>query len=116
MLLALLRVKGRQGGVLPFRQALQIGFTTFVIANLLFFAFYYYLFTTDLSLLDIQVQQSKDFAETLPNGTQGKKELLNLTAEDIKVTLGGIITKFAYGALGGFLISALLAVLVKQEK
>jgi len=116
MLAVMLRIKSKQGGILPFRQALQAGFFSFLIANAIFFIFYYWLFTKDQSLIEIQYQQMKDFADTLPRDSWGYKQMEQTKLEDLKITFGDTAFRYARGAIGGFFISAFLAVLIKQEK
>ncbi|NNE29667.1 MAG: DUF4199 domain-containing protein, partial [Saprospiraceae bacterium] len=61
ILLVLLRVKNQQNGLLLFKQALRDGFIVFLIANLLFFIFYFWLFKQDPGLLDIQLEQFRAY-------------------------------------------------------
>ena len=113
--LVLLRIKSRQKGLLPFKQALREGFVVFLVANLLFFLFYFWLFNQDPGLLDLQLEQLKSYAETLEPGTPGLEEMRKMTTEDLKVGLGGTIFRYFRGAMGGFLIAGLMAFILKQE-
>lgn len=113
---AMLRIKSIQAGVLPFRQALQVGFFTFLIANAIFFLFYFWLFTKDQSLIAIQYEQMNDFAKTLPKDSWGREQMAQTKLEDLKITFGDTVFRYARGAIGGFFISAALAALIKQEK
>ena len=116
ILLVLLRIKSIEGGILPFRQAVQHGFITFLIANAIFFVFYYLLFTSDTSLIEIQYQQLKDYVDTLPKGDWGREQMEQTKLEDLKVTFTDTCLRYARGAIGGFFLSAALALLTRQER
>jgi len=114
MLMVLLRTKSLQRGILPYRQALQLGFVTFLIANVLFFAFYYLLFSSDPGLLDLQIKQVEEFAATLPDDSWGREQLEQTKSENIAITFQGTLFRYARGAIGGFFLAAFLALVTKQ--
>lgn len=116
MLGAALLEKRRGNGVLPFRKGLTITFLTFLLANFLFFIFYYWMFTSYAPELPaLQKEISAEFYEHSYSGAELRKKLRLLEESDFGVTLQTIFSGYAYGAIGGFFLSLLLALLVREE-
>ena len=104
-------------GILPFRQALQTAFLTFLIANLLYYLFYYFLFNTiDPHLAELQRQVYLEFYEQNFSGLELQKHLQGLEDKDFSVNAKVLLIGFGQGAIGGFLLSLLIALTVKQER
>lgn len=115
MLGATLLEKRQNQGVLSFRAALRSGFLTFLVANVIFFAFYYYMFAvynTDLPNLQKEIYQS--YYEQRFSANELRKHLQQLEESDFSVTLQSLPVGFAYGAIGGFFMALIIALLVKQ--
>lgn len=108
--------KNSHKGILPFRKAVQLGFVSFLIANLIFFAFYYWIFNSDPELVEIQLKMMQEFAESYPVGSEARTQLESVEITSSDITFGHCVNKYLRGALGGFLIAVLIALLVKQEK
>ncbi|MCB0608428.1 MAG: DUF4199 family protein [Lewinellaceae bacterium] len=79
-----------------FRSALQPAFLTFVVANALFYLFYYLLFGVfDPGLVDLQ-------RETMVSDPRFGQAFENY---DLKVTLGNTFFRYCYSLIGGFILS-----------
>lgn len=116
MLGATLLEKRRGKGVLPFRKALKTAFFTFMLANLLFFIFYYWMFTSYApELPSLQKEISAEFYRYNFSGSELRKKLSLLEESDFGVTLQTVFSGYAYGAIGGFILSLLLGLLVREE-
>lgn len=79
------------------RQNIQAGFTTFLAANLLFYLFYYLLFTKlDPQLVDLQKSLL----------LESSKEGQALADQDLSVTAKGTLFAFLRSLIGGFIMAA----------
>lgn len=116
MLGAALLEKRKNEGVLSLKLAVRSAFSTFLIANLIFFAFYYFMFARfDPQLTEIQRELTKEFYEGYYSGSELRKNLKLLEESDFTVTLSTVISGYVKGAIGGFLLSVLIAFLVREE-
>lgn len=88
-----------------FRQSLQGAFLVFVIANAIFYLFYYLLFSVfDPGLVDLQ----GELLEGNPLWEGGNTEL------DLSVTMGRVIFSFAYSLIGGFILALLVSAVARK--
>jgi hypothetical protein len=100
---------------LDFKQILKIAFGVFVVANLIYYAFDFYLFNLiDKSLGDIQKDLMLDYykagAKTVQEASALTQSIENGDFHDIKTLSFG----YARGAIGGFGMAILVAYLVKR--
>lgn len=92
MLLAIRKIQSTD-----LRQNIQAGFTTFLAANLLFYLFYYLLFTKlDPQLVDLQKSL------LLENSQTGQE----LAKQDLSVTAKGTLFAYLRSLIGGFIMAA----------
>ena len=108
--------KNQHSGILAFRRSIQLSFVVFLVANVIFFLFYYWIFNSDQELVVIQKEMMETFAESFPIGSEQRKQMESVEISSTEITIGHCINKYARGAIGGFLLSALIALLVKQNK
>jgi hypothetical protein len=79
-----------------FRESLSSAFLTFVVANALFYLFYYLLFSVfDPGLVDLQREILADHPMWQDNNSRA----------DLSVTIGRTLFSFVYSLLGGFLLA-----------
>lgn len=107
------------GGAFPFREALRPAFGTYVVASLVYVAFNYVLYNyVDTNLVEIQremmIEQSKVLAEKL-----GREDMLeqmeNISADDLRVGFRNSAVGFMWSLMGGFFLSAVIALFIKRE-
>ena len=116
MLGACLLEKRYNQGILPFRKALRTTFVTFLVANLLYYGFYYALFNwIDPDLPALQKTMYREFYEQTMEGMELQKNLEKIEALDFSVTWKTLLYGFGQGAIGGFILSLILALSVRQE-
>ncbi len=116
MLGACLLAKRRGNGVLSFREGVRNGFLTFVIANCLFLVFYYLLFNwVNPELPQIQLEMMQEYAEQNLMGKELRDQKEWLATQNFKLEFSDLIFGFARGAIGGFLLSLIIALVVRQE-
>lgn len=116
MMGACLLEKRKGHGILPFRSAVRTAFICFLVANALFFGFYYLMSNVidpDLALL--QKEAAKAYYEQNYSSMELRKYLAQLEEADFSVTFGTVLSGFGYGAIGGFLLSLLVALATRQE-
>lgn len=107
------------GGKLEFQQALKVGFTVFVVANLIYYLYYYLLYGVfDPGLEDVQ---RAVMAETL----EARKSMLteeqydafkaSLEGDGLKVGFQNTLLTYARSLIGYFLIALGLAALASRR-
>jgi len=105
--------KNNHNGVLPFRQAIRFSFITFLIANLIYHTFYWWLVNQDPTIIEIQSQLYEQFGgEELAAQMEPKDP----TQIDTKVSIGSMLMQYAWKSIFGFILSLIIALLVKQNK
>ena len=102
-----------------FRQAIRPSFTVYVLATLLYYTFYYLLFNViDPGMAEIQrdlmIDQSTRLAESI-GATDLEDQIQELTAEDMRVTLGNTILGVGWSLIGGFVLSLIFAGVLRRE-
>ncbi|MCO6479164.1 MAG: DUF4199 domain-containing protein [Phaeodactylibacter sp.] len=94
------------GERLGFRKALQAAFLVFVIANLIYYLFYYLLFgLIDPELIDLQRQVMRESLEqsgNLLSEEQREQMLESLEGDDLNPTAGKVFFTFVRSLIGGF--------------
>ena len=112
-------IKQAIGGKLEFQQALKVGFTVFVVANLIYYLYYYLLHGVfDPGLEDVQ---RAVMAETL----EARKSMLteeqydafkaSLEGDGLKVGFQNTLLTYARSLIGYFLIALGLAALASRR-
>ncbi len=107
--------KNRQGGVLEFREALKAAFLVFLVANFIYYLFFYWIYNADAQLFDIQVLLMKEKALTFPAGSDARKALESMEATSAEIGVGYCVKRYFMGAIYGFILSLILAMLIKQK-
>jgi len=96
-------LRKRQDGLLSFKQGLKEAFVVYLVASLIYYAFIYFLFKfIDPGLIELQKKQLLSMGESIEN-------------KDLSMTLGKTFFSFTTGLIGGFIFSALVAVILKRE-
>ncbi len=106
-----------------FKDYLKAAFVAFLVANLLYYNFYYILFgAIDTQLLELQQQQAIIQAKLLAQQAntpqlqqQWQAAINDLEQNGAKLSYFQIVQSMAQGAVGGFLLSALVALGVMQK-
>jgi len=95
-------LRKRQDGLLSFKQGLKEAFVVYLIASLIYYAFIYLLFKfIDPGLIELQKEQLLSAGKIIEN-------------QDFSMTLGKTFFSFTRGLIGGFIFSALVAVILKR--
>ena len=100
------------GGTIAFREAVSTAFLTFVVANAIYYLFYFLLVTLDPSLVEILKQISIEFWDWFL-AAQSTDEI-EKSFQDFDVNLSTIFLSFARGAIGGFLLSLIIAAFMRK--
>ena len=115
MVLAVMVSKSRDHTAHDFKDVLSIAFTVYVLSALIYWVFYYLLIEKiDPELIVIQ----KDLAisQALEQyGSEDHPEVRRLRDVDFSLKWDIFLFTIAQGLLGGFIISALLALLLRDE-
>ena len=97
------------------RDALRIGFTVYVLANLIFWVGYYTLHQYDPSLVEIQREMMREWYPRIIPKDQLAESLRNLENADLRLTFSKASLGFARGAIAGFIWAALFATLHRRD-
>jgi hypothetical protein len=111
----------------PFRERVRAPFITFLLINLFYWLFYYGLHLYDPSLLQAEMGIELSALQKQLEAGLGDPEQANQFRERIQELekhiqspqpqpLGPVLTRMCVGALGGFVLAAGMAFLVKREK
>ena len=95
----------QQGGALTFQEGLKVAFGTYLVANLLYYIFYYTLHQIDPGLADIQKQAMADFLPNITMKDQLEQALRDLERQDFSVSAKTAAFGYARAAIGGFILS-----------
>lgn len=119
MLAAALRERKGIQGEYPWQQALRTMFGVFVVATALFQLFYYLFFNFgDAGLAAVQQEVLLENLERYKDrfGASATERLESATEiSQLKYGIGTAFQSFARSVIGGFLLSLLLAFLVRKE-
>lgn len=103
----------------PIQLALRPPFIAYVVASLIYYAFYYLLFNVfDPGLLDIQYELMLEKAQRLADlvgAEQFKDQVEQISREDLQVTFRVVAFDAARSIIGGFLLSLILGALLRKE-
>ncbi|MBP8240585.1 MAG: DUF4199 domain-containing protein [Saprospiraceae bacterium] len=119
MLKATMVERDASGGAFLFREALRPAFGAYVVASVVYVVFNYVLYNfVDTHLVEIQremmVEQSKVLAEKM-----GREDLMeqmeNISVEDLRVGFRNSAVGFMWSLIGGFFLSAIIALFIKRE-
>lgn len=114
---------GKASSELLWKDLIRTPFLVFVVCNLIFWIFYYLLFTFDHDLAGISMARQLEALETMAEMMGDKLEGAQLAEmqSEIKVAGGRFSLKdlafsFAKGVLGGFLLSITVALILRYSR
>lgn len=119
MIAAGLIYRSKHEGLIDFKDALREVFITFLVGMVIYYICYYVLFGMNEELIALQKQQAHDGIMWLKSkGLYDKDEIKTMLdaweISEYRVTLWDIITGIPFRILGGFALSALVALMVKR--
>ncbi len=99
-----------------FRLIIQPIFVVFLVANLLYFVYYYLLFNfIDPSLIAAQKAYFLQMAESHGQVTEENRQVfMQETMQGELTSLRAVMYNYASGAIGGFALSAVMAFILKR--
>jgi hypothetical protein len=107
------------GGKLEFQQALKVGFTVFVVANLVYYLYYYLLHGVfDPGLEEVQrsvMSETLEARKGMLSEEQYNAFKESLEGDGLKVGLQNTLLTYARSLIGYFLISLGLAALASRK-
>ncbi|MCB9285007.1 MAG: DUF4199 domain-containing protein [Lewinellaceae bacterium] len=115
MYLAGVNTREAVDGPFPWRDALKVAFLTYLVANGWFYLFYYIGHQVDPSLAELQKEIMR---EALPQYTEPAKlpeAYKQLDEQSFQPSLGQTILGWAQGAILGFGLAALVALLTRRD-
>jgi hypothetical protein len=116
---ALQAEKSKAGESYDFRQALRTAFFIFVIANFLYYLFYYVLFAwIDPGLIDLQREVMEETLEARKSMLSPKQlEALEASMQDdaMAVTPGSVFFTYIRALIGNFLLALGLAYFINRQ-
>ncbi len=113
---ACLEERGSHGDLLTFKDALRTAFVTFLLANLFFHIFNYILFKfIDPGLIETQMEMAKKVYAQFLDEAQSKKMIKEMAKNRFEMSITNVIFEYAKGAIGGFILSLIVAGLVKRD-
>jgi hypothetical protein len=115
MVMAVRSQRTLQGDALTFREGLRVAFAVFVIANALFYVFYYLIHQIDPSLAVMQKEAMREMLPKVMPKDELARALEELEKTDMRETLSTVFMGFARGAMGGFILSLIIAYIYKTE-
>ncbi len=115
MVRSILAEKEQMEGPFTLRDGISAAFWVFVIISGLYHIFYYLLFNMiDPSLTEVQKQTIIDMEDQIRESL-GDPYFESLMESDFSVGLANTFTAFCLTAIGGFLLSGLLALFFRRE-
>lgn len=113
MVVACQRERAQMNGGYPLRTALRSAFSVYVIASAIYYLFYFLLFgVIDPELVELQrtlLLENLEYYERVLGEDNVEEMMRRYQEEDLSVTLGNTILDFAWGLIGGFVISLIVA-------
>ena len=123
MLWAVQKIKREQEDQISLRDALRTAFFVYLIADLVWYGFYYLLFNfIDPGMVEVSKQITLDSLEAYQASGQSHIGDQNITAlikqaesADYSVNLAILLPKLTYGVIGGFVLSLVLAMGLRTD-
>ena len=108
-----------------FRALLRTPFLVFILINLFYWLFYYGLHLADVELLSLELTAEKEMIQQQLDAGTGDPQQANQLREhlaDVEKALenpaqplGPVLTRMAMGAIGGFVLSAGIAAILRSS-
>lgn len=105
--------RNSQAGVITFKEALKIGFLVIVLANLLYYAFFFILIKTDPELITILKENGIAFYKSLL--PEKEWEAMEKSYENFIFGFPDVLQYFAKSTIGGFFIALSVAAIFKRS-
>ncbi len=116
VILAMLHKKSGTSEAADFKSLLKTGFVVYIIGDLVAYFFLYLMFNyIDPGLIDIQRQQAIEFWLERNGGNADAADVVRAKEYDYAMTLGRAIFGYARGLIFGFLVSTVLAMMMKEK-
>ncbi len=100
------RKEGETADSYPTQAALRTAFLAFVVANGVFYSFYYIIHQLDPSLAEIQKQMARDFYPMITPKDQLDTVLKELDKTDFTLTLSQTLFRYARSLIAGFILAS----------
>ncbi|MFK7808218.1 MAG: DUF4199 domain-containing protein [Saprospiraceae bacterium] len=102
--------------VLHLKDAIRASFITFLIANAIFYIFYYILLNfVDPDLVKLQVEIAQQMYLDIMGEERAKPMLDRMEEEGFEMTFSKTFFEYAKGAIAGFVFSLLIGGFTRQE-
>jgi len=112
-----LEKRASHGGNLIFKDAVRTAFVTFLVANAVFYIFNFLLFNfVDPEMVDIQMEMAKELYPKILPKEQAKDMIQTMKKEGFEMSLPNSIFAYAKGAIGGFVLSLIVAGITRREE
>jgi hypothetical protein len=106
---------------IPYGQKLRLrirqAFLTFIIANAVYYIFYYILLNfIDQQLIALQFEILQERIENMGSAGENLKSMYkNTRPEDLTMTVGKTLFSFGRGLIGGFILSVIIAYISERK-
>lgn len=104
----------KQEDIISFKEAISVAFLTFIIANVVYYIFYFIIIKTDPELLTLLKQKYIDIYKKILADRNPADIEKNF--QDFKFNFSTIALWFARDAIGGFILSAISAAIMRRGK
>ncbi|MCW5921157.1 MAG: DUF4199 family protein [Saprospiraceae bacterium] len=113
-----------KGVARDFRDIIRTPFTVFLLVNLLFWLCWYTLHLADPELLRMETQLQLDYLQKQLDAGPGdpqranqlREQIQTIEKEGVSLTMGTVFMQMGIGALGGFLLAAGIAGIMRARK
>ncbi len=95
--------------IISFRDAISVAFLNFIIANVVYYIFYFFIIKSDLALVEMLKQSTIEFYQKMGQDTAEIEK-------NFEVGFSTILLSFARGAIGGFILSLIIAGTMRRGK
>jgi hypothetical protein len=103
-----------QEGIISFRNAISVAFLTLIIANVVYYIFYFFIIKSDPELVIILKQNYLDFYQKMLSNQDPAE--IEKSFEGFEINLPFVLLRFAQGAIIGFILSVIIAGMMRRGK
>jgi hypothetical protein len=105
------------------KQAISAAFVTFVVANVIYHVFIQFMTNTDVDLITIQLEKTKEYLEWAKTQTTDFQQIEQLNQQlsetskqtNIPFSFNDALVHFAQGCVGGFILAMGIGAMMKTE-
>ena len=114
MVIAIKEQRTIKDDMIDFREAISVAFQTFIIASALYHIFFFYIMKVDAELVEMLKQITIDFQKRY----FADQDLADIekNLEGYSISFSDVLLSFAQRAIGGFLLSVLIAATMRRGK